>query len=102
MDRYKKHKLDVDKNLLKSALQRMSILSNEQFKGVKLSLSSSEVRLSTNNPSLEEGEDSISCNFNGENLDIGFNLTYLIEVIDVISSEKYVLSTEDWETSCLL
>ena len=49
------HKLDVDKKELKSALQRMSILSNEQFRGVKLSLSSSETKLSTNNPSQEEG-----------------------------------------------
>lgn len=96
------HKLDVDKNQLKSALQRMSILSNEQFKGVKLSLSSSEVRLSTNNPSQEEGEDSISCTYNGENLDIGFNLTYLIEVIDVISSENIVLQLNNSDSGCLI
>ena len=96
------HKLDVDKNQLKSALQRMSILSNEQFKGVKLSLSSSEVRLSTNNHSQEEGEDSISCTYNGENLDIGFNLTYLIEVIDVISSENIVLQLNNSDSGCLI
>ena len=80
----------------------MSILSNEQFKGVKLSLSSSEVRLSTNNPSQEEGEDSISCTYNGENLDIGFNLTYLIEVIDVISSENIVLQLNNSDSGCLI
>ena len=96
------HKLDVDKNQLKSALQRMSILSNEQFKGVKLTLSSSEVRLSTNNPSQEEGEDSISCTYSGENLDIGFNLTYLIEVIDVISSENIVLQLNNSDSGCLI
>ena len=96
------HKLDVDKNQLKSALQRMSILSNEQFKGVKLTLSSSEVRLSTNNPSQEEGEDSISCTYSGENLDIGFNLTYLLEVIDVISSENIVLQLNNSDSGCLI
>ena len=96
------HKLDVDKNELKSALQRMSILSNEQFKGVKLSLSSSEVKLSTNNPSQEEGEDSISCNYSGDVLDIGFNLTYLIEVIDVISSKNIVLQLNNSDSGCLI
>lgn len=96
------HKLDVDKKELKSALQRMSILSNEQFKGVKLSLSSSETKLSTNNPSQEEGEDSISCIYSGENLDIGFNLTYLIEVIDVISSENIVLQLNNSDSGCLI
>ena len=96
------HKLDVDKSELKSALQRMSILSNEQFKGVKLSLSSTETKLSTNNPSQEEGEDSISCTYNGENLDIGFNLTYLIEVIDVLSSENIVLQLNNSDSGCLI
>ena len=80
----------------------MSILSNEQFKGVKLSLSSSETKLSTNNPSQEEGEDSISCIYSGENLDIGFNLTYLIEVIDVISSENIVLQLNNSDSGCLI
>ena len=85
------HKLVVEKNELKSALQRMSILSNEQFKGVKLSLSKSEVIITTNNPSQEEGEDSVPCTYTGEELDIGFNLTYLLEAIDVISSEKIAI-----------
>ena len=96
------HKLDVNKLELKSALQRMSILSNDQFKGVKLSLSQNEAKLSTNNPSLEEGEDSISCNYTGENLDIGFNLTYLVEVIDVINSENIVLQLNNSDSGCLI
>lgn len=96
------HKLDVDKNELKLALQRMSILSNEQFKGVKLSLSTLETKLSTNNPSHEEGEDSITSTYNGDNLDIGFNLTYLIEVIDVISSENIVLQLNNSDSGCLI
>ena len=96
------HKLDVDKQAFKSALQRMSILSNEQFKGVKLSLSESEVKLSTNNPSLEEGEDSVGCTYSGDSFDIGFNLTYLIEVIDVIQSENIVLQLNNSDSGCLI
>ncbi len=96
------HKLDVKKDELKLALQRMSILSNEQFKGVKLSLSKSETKLSTNNPSREEGEDSISCSYTGDQMDIGFNLTYLIEVIDVISSDNVVLQLNNSDSGCLI
>ncbi len=96
------HKLDVDKQAFKSALQRMSILSNEQFKGVKLSLSESEVKLSTNNPSLEEGEDSVGCTYSGDTFDIGFNLTYLIEVIDVIQSENIILQLNNSDSGCLI
>ena len=96
------HKLDVNKDELKLALQRMSILSNDQFKGVKLSLSKSETKLSTNNPSQEEGEDSISCSYSGDEMEIGFNLTYLIEVIDVISSENVVLQLNNSDSGCLI
>ena len=96
------HKLDVNKDELKLALQRMSILSNEQFKGVKLSLSKSETKLSTNNPSQEEGEDSISCSYSGDEMEIGFNLTYLIEVIDVISSDNVVLQLNNSDSGCLI
>jgi DNA polymerase-3 subunit beta len=80
----------------------MSILSNEQFKGVKLALSKSSVTLSTNNPSLEEGEDNVTCTYSGDNFDIGFNLTYLLEVIDVISSENIVLQLNNSDSGCLI
>ena len=96
------HKLTADKQDLKAALQRMSILSNEQFKGVKLSLNKTNVRLSTNNPSLEEGEDSIPCEYSGEGFDVGFNLSYLLEVIDVISSNNIEIQLNNADSGCLI
>jgi DNA polymerase-3 subunit beta len=96
------HKLTTDKQDLKAALQRMSILSNEQFKGVKLSLNKSDIKLSTNNPSLEEGEDNIPCEYSGESFDIGFNLSYLLEVIDVISSDNIEIQLNNADSGCLI
>jgi DNA polymerase-3 subunit beta len=96
------HKLTTNKQDLKSALQRMSILSNEQFKGVKLTLNKTDITLSTNNPSLEEGEDSIPCEYSGENFDIGFNLSYLLEVIDVISSDNIEIQLNNADSGCLI
>ena len=96
------HKLTTDKQDLKAALQRMSILSNEQFKGVKLSLNKSDIKLSTNNPSLEEGEDSIPCEYSGESFDVGFNLSYLLEVIDVISSNNIEIQLNNADSGCLI
>ena len=96
------HKLTSNKQDLKSALQRMAILSNEQFKGVKLSLSKTDIKLSTNNPSLEEGEDSIPCEYSGESFDIGFNLSYLLEVIDVISSDNIEIQLNNADSGCLI
>ena len=96
------HKLTANKQDLKSALQRMSILSSDQFKGVKLSLHKTDIKLSTNNPSLEEGEDSIPCEYSGESFDIGFNLSYLLEVIDVISSENIEIQLNNADSGCLI
>ena len=96
------HKLTANKQDLKSALQRMSILSNEQFKGVKLTLNKTDITLSTNNPSLEEGEDTIPCEYSGENFDIGFNLSYLLEVIDVISSDNIEIQLNNADSGCLI
>ena len=96
------HKLTTNKQDLKSALQRMSILSNEQFKGVKLTLNKTDITLSTNNPSLEEGEDSIPCEYSGDNFDIGFNLSYLLEVIDVISSDNIEIQLNNADSGCLI
>ena len=96
------HKLNVNREDLRAALLRMSILSNEQFKGVKLSLSKSEIMISTNNPSQEEGEDSIACDYNGEPLEIGFNLTYLLEATDVIPSDTVTIQLNNSDSGCLI
>ena len=96
------NKLIVNKQDLKSALQRMSILSNDQFKGVKLTLNKTDMVLSTNNPSLEEGEDSIPCSYTGDTFDIGFNLSYLLEVIDVISSDNIEIQLNNSDSGCLI
>ena len=96
------HKLNTDKNEFKAGLQRMAILSNDQYKGVKLSLDSTSMKLTTNNPSQEEGEDSISCQYNGDNFDVGFNLTYLLEVIDVVKSDNLEIQLNNSDSGCLI
>ena len=96
------HKLSTSRDLFKQSLQRMAILSNEQFKGVKLSLDEKEIKLSTNNPSQEEGEDSIECAYSGDCFDVGFNLTYLLEVIDVVDKDNLELQLNNSDSGCLI
>ena len=94
--------LKIDKIEFKDALQRMSILSNDQFKGVKLAISSNELKLSTTNPAQEEGEDFVACSYSGENIEVGFNLNYLLEVIDVVTTDNLVLQLNNADSGCLL
>lgn len=94
--------LVINKNSFKSALHRMSILSSEQYKGVKLSLSSSSLDLTTTNPQQEKGEDNIDCIYTGDPMEVGFNLAYLLEVIDVIETENVQLKFDTQDTGCML
>lgn len=94
--------LKINKLHFKDALLRMSILSNDQFKGVKLAISSSELKLSTTNPAQEEGEDFVPCSYSGEDIEVGFNLNYLLEVIDVVSTDNLILQLNNADSGCLL
>tara|TARA_Y100000748_G_C15483696_1_gene483911 strand:- start:925 stop:2040 length:1116 start_codon:yes stop_codon:yes gene_type:complete len=96
------HKLSANRDDFKQSLQRMAILSNEQFKGVKLSLMNDEIKLTTTNPSQEEGEDSLECVYSGDSFDVGFNLTYLLEVIDVVTSDDLELQLNNSDSGCLI
>ena len=94
--------LKVDRLVLKSALQRLSILSSEQFKGVKFKLTASLLKLSTINSQQESGDESIECEYDGDDLEIGFNLSYLLETLDVINTPNIAIRLGQSDTACLL
>ena len=94
--------LKMNKGLLKTSLQRLSILSSEQFKGVKFKITDGNVNLSTINSQQESGNESIECNYNGEDLEIGFNLSYLLETLDVIDTEHIIINLGGSDMGCLV
>ncbi|MCY9870348.1 DNA polymerase III subunit beta [Vibrio barjaei] len=73
--------ITVDKGDLSSALSRVAILANEKFRGVKVSLKSGELLLSSNNPQQEEAEESLDVDQSGSDIEIGFNVQYLMQAI---------------------
>ena len=94
--------LKVDRLLLKSALQRLSILSSEQFKGVKFKLNNALLNLSTINSQQESGDEIIECDYGGDELEIGFNLSYLLETLDVIDTQHIVIHLGGSDSGCLV
>ncbi len=84
----------ADKADLKQAFSLTAILSNEKFKGVRLSLGASEVVITANNPEQEEAEEVVDVEYGGDSLEIGFNVAYLIDVLNALNSDrvKFVLS----------
>lgn len=72
---------------LKQALVRASILSNEKFRGVRLYLDKDKLRIVANNPEQEEAEELVNLDYQGNGVEIGFNVAYLLDVISTIASE---------------
>jgi len=92
----------ADREQLKAALQRTSILSNEKFRGVRLNLQKGLLKTSAHNPEQEEAEEEIEVDYEGESLEIGFNVSYLLDVLSVLDSSKIQLLLSDSNSSCLI
>ncbi|MFQ5328435.1 MAG: DNA polymerase III subunit beta [Thermodesulfobacteriota bacterium] len=78
----------ADRKALFSSLKRVSILSAERVKGVKFMLSTEKIDLSSSSPEIGEANEAITVEYEGEELEIGFNARYIIDVLEVIDSEK--------------
>jgi DNA polymerase-3 subunit beta len=77
----------IDHTELLQALRRVSIVSSERYKGVKLDFSASTVSISANNPDLGEAVEEIEAEYNGAPISVGFNARYIIDVLGVLGSE---------------
>ncbi len=91
-----------DKNELKQALSRASILSNEKYRGVRLQFSSGLLRIFAHNPEQEEAEEEVVIDYNGPNLEIGFNVTYLMDAVSACTTENVSLSLSDANSCCMI
>ena len=96
------NKLKANKNDLKIALSRAAILSNEKYRGIRLIIKTNELMIQAHNPEQEKAEESIAIEYEGCDIEIGFNVTYLIDALNVVSSDKVILSVVDNNSSCLI
>jgi len=87
---------------LRQAFTRTAILSNEKYRGVRLKLTENTLDIVANNPEQEEAEETVSVDYKGEALEIGFNVSYLLDVLGVLSGEQIKLSLADPNSSALL
>src|SRR5438067_5407145 len=93
---------EVPRSELLSALQRAAILSNEKFRGVRLVLAQDELKIICTNTEQEEAEEQLEVPYKCEGLDIGFNITYLLDVLQNLSSERVSLAFGDANSSALI
>jgi DNA polymerase-3 subunit beta len=94
--------LKANRQNVMQALQRAAILSNEKFRGVRLVMSENTLGIVCNNNEQEEAADEIEVSYDGEPLDVGFNVTYLLDGLGAVGSEEIILSLADANSSMLL
>ena len=92
----------ADKLELRQALSRTAILSNEKFRGIRLALSSGQLQLSANNPEQEQAEETVSVDYQGESLEVGFNVSYLQDVLNAIENERVRITLHDANSSAVI
>lgn len=94
--------LEVDRNELHEILARTAILTNEKFRGIRLVLKPGVMMVMANNPEQEEAADEMSVEFDGQTVEIGFNVGYLMEALRALDSEKVDLGLQDPNSSCTI
>ncbi|MCX7184597.1 MAG: DNA polymerase III subunit beta [Nitrosospira sp.] len=98
---YQKH-FEVNRQLFLQTLQRAAILSNEKFRGVRLILTTGNLRIVCNNSEQEEAQEELEVQYDGEALDIGFNITYLLDVLTNLTCETVQCSFGGASSSALI
>ncbi|WP_070884859.1 DNA polymerase III subunit beta [Pseudomonas sp. D1-3] len=92
----------ADRQGLREAFSRTAILSNEKYRGIRLQLAAGLLKIQANNPEQEEAEEEIAVDYNGSALEIGFNVSYLLDVLGVMTTEQVRLILSDSNSSALV
>jgi DNA polymerase-3 subunit beta len=94
--------IDADRDTLRHALQRTAILSNEKYRGIRLNVKPGMLTLQAHNPEQEEAEDQIEVGYTGEEIEIGFNVNYLLDALAAIDTDRVAIGLTDANSSCLI
>lgn len=95
-------RLSMDRESLRQCLVRASVLSSDKHRTVRLTLGAGTLKVAANNPEQETAEDEIGIEYAGEDLEIGFNVSYVIDALATLPSETADIFLTDSSSSCLI
>ena len=95
-------RLLINRDLLRQALTRTSILSNEKYRGIRLELSENNIKIQSHNQEQEEAVEEIDANYDSDAIVIGFNVTYLLDVLNAINTDDVEMFLSDGNSSALI
>ena len=94
--------IHADRDVLRQALQRAAILSNEKYRGIRITVKKNMLTVQAHNPEHEEAEEEIEVKYEGNDLEVGFNVNYLLDALAVIDGQEVELGLTDSNSSCLI
>jgi DNA polymerase-3 subunit beta len=92
----------ADRDVLRQALQRTAILSNEKYRGIRVTVKKNVITIQAHNPEQEEAEEEIEVAYDGADLEVGFNVNYLLDALAAIDGQDVELGLTDSNSSCLI
>ena len=97
-----KNHMKVGRQTLMQAMQRAAILTNEKFRGVRVVLGDNSLKLIAANAEQEEAQEEIEVDYNGDIIDVGFNVGYLLDVLNNVHADEIQWSFNDANSSALI
>jgi DNA polymerase-3 subunit beta len=94
--------LKASRDYLRNALQRAAILSNEKYRGIRLDLGRGRLRIQANNPDQEEAQDELEIEYEGDEMEIGFNVNYLLDALAAVDADTVEMGFVDTNSSCMI
>ena len=90
-----KNEAFINREIFNHALRRISVLSSEKSKGVKINLKKDLITLTSSNPDLGDAKEELDVIYNGDEISIGFNAKYIIDILQVIKTENISFNLKD-------
>jgi DNA polymerase-3 subunit beta len=97
-----KNNFTIDRATLQQALQRAAIMTSDKFKGVRCIISPGSLKISSTNADQEEAVEELEIDYGGDSIDIGFNVTYLLDVLNNLKNDNVNVALGDANSSALI
>jgi DNA polymerase III subunit beta len=93
--------IDINREALLTSLQRASILTNDKFRGVRVNFDPGSVKIQSTNAEQEEAFEELDVEYSGDAIEIGFNVSYLVDALANMQSETVHIALQDGNSSAL-
>ncbi len=94
--------IKTERTTLCQSLQRTAILSNEKYRGIRLNVKENVIIIQAHNPEQEEAEEEVTVDYIGPEMEIGFNVNYLLDALGAIDNDDVEIQVTDANSSCIV